>query len=474
MGTFGLTSFNFGEDEERKRREEATAGVSPIQKQVFDMLMDNFARQSELQNKDPLTIADEALSGVSVGRRFLQSFFTGFARTLGNDKVKTIREQLVEREVLKNQMALQRLQRQESQLRTFAQFSGQVTDDQLAAAKAQFEQGRAGRQEAREDARLGIALNAEQRAQAEFEQKQAQAPAEAEKAQLELQTSRARLEELNDPFSKVTGNTRAFIEAFREEHKRNPSKDDIEAFLAKQKPVTQTQVQLLGQIPTDDPVAASAQSGYRAALGRLSATQQKSFAASLADMARTGADLGDFKQQMEAITRSTMPAGADGKGATGFLQRKENIMFLQVLEHDIDAFVRRGGKLGILEGTDEQIRERLGTLSKKNPELASFAQRMGTFFIAFRKQHSGVAFKESESAEYRARVPRITANVFLNKSIINDLRQAYLRNHRSDLDGAIGTRARKTFFGEMNPESFVVLPDGRVLVRAGDGTLVEF
>jgi len=131
----------------------------------------------------------------------------------------------------------------------------------------------------------------------------------------------------------------------------------------------------------------------------------------------------------------------------------------------LDAYVAKGGDVGLIPGLYENFNQNIGTV--KDPELRSLAAQMKTALIDYRQSVTGAAFTESEAKMYDDLFPGITKDPALNAALIEGLKQGFNVKRESILRQTIGNKPYEALFGEVTVRD-------RVSGQVGTMPKVEF
>jgi len=125
---------------------------------------------------------------------------------------------------------------------------------------------------------------------------------------------------------------------------------------------------------------------------------------------------------------------------------KRAVELMDEIAADLAAYENAGGSTDIFTGTDEKVREKLGTIA--DVRLAELANKVQLAVQSYRKAISGAAFTESESKEYKRIFPDIDKTSKLNTALINSAKEVLQGNVDFVIKEKIGEDAFNELFGE--------------------------
>ena len=108
---------------------------------------------------------------------------------------------------------------------------------------------------------------------------------------------------------------------------------------------------------------------------------------------------------------------------------------------------------GMLEGTWEQINERLGRTT--NPRLARFITELRLAIQAYRQAISGAAFTEAEAKEYERIFPGLSQNMDVNRARIAGLKNNITKRQRAFYERYLGSKENADWVFGMTGDGLV-------------------
>ena len=105
-----------------------------------------------------------------------------------------------------------------------------------------------------------------------------------------------------------------------------------------------------------------------------------------------------------------------GSAKQRFSDARTDFQVMTGLKRAVDAYAQQGGDMGLLKGTEEQIKRKLGIDSGKASETATILWRE---FQTYRNTMTGAAFGVNESRDYASVNPSLGKSLDLNTSVIN-------------------------------------------------------
>jgi hypothetical protein len=199
-------------------------------------------------------------------------------------------------------------------------------------------------------------------------------------------------------------------------------------------------------------------------ISRLPGTQQKGAKAALNNIVKNG----DEQAVKEYIATTALDsANADQK--TQQFGRLEALGALDQIQTLLQQYKATGGDTGLLTGTEEQIKNKLG--KTKDPNLAIINNQILMAFQQYRRAMTGVAFSPAETAEYAKIFPGIGKEENWNDASMTSVKATMLRNSKLFYDTALGGSANtKAVFGDafdvnlaLNSKNFSInTPNGSV------------
>ncbi len=124
---------------------------------------------------------------------------------------------------------------------------------------------------------------------------------------------------------------------------------------------------------------------------------------------------GDFKTAY-AETANAVSDGLTGSVKTKFDDARTDVNIMYGMRNAIQNYANAGGDMGLLKGTEEQIKRKLGVDSGKASTLATQLWRE---FQTYRSNMTGAAFTPAESRDYAAVNPTLGKSLDLNLSVID-------------------------------------------------------
>lgn len=139
----------------------------------------------------------------------------------------------------------------------------------------------------------------------------------------------------------------------------------------------------------------------------------------------TSGDLVGAQDKLLATARNATSATQQNavEGMTAGLQALSDIEF------KLNEFIANGGDVGLLVGTEEQIRNKLG--QTKNPEIARLGTEILGTIQSYRLRVTGKAFTQQENEEYQKLFPNIGKSYELSSANLDGLRSVFRRDLRN-------------------------------------------
>lgn len=113
-----------------------------------------------------------------------------------------------------------------------------------------------------------------------------------------------------------------------------------------------------------------------------------------------------------------------GESKQRFVNARTDYSVLQGMKEAVEAYKAGGGDMGLLKGTEEQIKRKLGINSG---EASALATQLWREFQIYRNQMTGAAFGAEESRDYASVNPSLGKSLDLNLNVIQGA-QDQLRN----------------------------------------------
>ncbi len=135
-----------------------------------------------------------------------------------------------------------------------------------------------------------------------------------------------------------------------------------------------------------------------------------------------------------AIIANSVGDTLTGEVGTKFNNARRDYIALDNMKKSIEKYAAEGGDMGLLKGTEEQIKRKLGVDSGKASELAT---ELWTNFLQYRSDLSGAAFGAAESRDYASVNPTLGKSLDLNISVINGARNALKNKVVSTVDSVV-------------------------------------
>ncbi len=201
----------------------------------------------------------------------------------------------------------------------------------------------------------------------------------------------------------------------------------------------------------------------------LPATRQPSIKKNL-DQALKSGDYESAYAQIGNVVEEMLPGEQQNKFAT----QRTDVVALQGLKQAIDTYASNGGDMGLLKGTEENIKRNLGIDSGKATELATMLWRE---FQTYRLNMTGAAFTPEESRDYASVNPTLGKSLELNQNVI----KGALSQLENRINSTIKTRVPgATSIGDIAKNGFALkgltatFSDGSSLTFPSQGALEQF
>ena len=150
----------------------------------------------------------------------------------------------------------------------------------------------------------------------------------------------------------------------------------------------------------------------------------------------------DKKNYLKRLAISQSPTDMQNK-ITG---KERTVELLDEIEGDLDTLERNGVNTNILSGTYEEVKGKIGTVG--NPEIRKLITKINTTIYNYRKEMSGVAFPDKETADYKRIFPGGNKTKELNKANINALREVFGGDIEYFYKRTMGRNNYQELFGE--------------------------
>lgn len=168
-----------------------------------------------------------------------------------------------------------------------------------------------------------------------------------------------------------------------------------------------------------------------ASLTGASAANQKTTLKSL----QTDIGNGDYKSAYQKIVNNVSNS-LTGDNKTQFDNKNAALPAIADLKTKLQAYEDAGGKTSLLNGTFEQIQNKLGEVG--DPKLQSLATDLKISMQNYRHNLSGAAFSAQEAADYASVNPSSTNKLSLNLSILDGMYSNFKRQIDSTVDSKVG------------------------------------
>lgn len=123
-----------------------------------------------------------------------------------------------------------------------------------------------------------------------------------------------------------------------------------------------------------------------------------------------------------------------GEAKKKFQNRARDIIAMERLKGELQTYADNGGEMGLLTGTEEQIKRKLGIDSGKASVMAS---NLWGAFQEYRSDMSGAAFGAAESRDYASVNPTLGKSLDLNMSVIDGAINKLSRSVESTMSSKI-------------------------------------
>lgn len=155
-----------------------------------------------------------------------------------------------------------------------------------------------------------------------------------------------------------------------------------------------------------------------------------------------------------------------GTNKTKFADARTDLGVLEGMKAAIKQYAKDGGDMGLLTGTEEDIKRKLGI---DTPKASRVATQLWREFQTYRNNMTGAAFGASESRDYASVNPTLGKSLDLNLSVIEGA-QDQLRNRiNSTIDARVPSakKLRQKLAGETQAPEKGDTPSARILSKDG-------
>jgi len=129
----------------------------------------------------------------------------------------------------------------------------------------------------------------------------------------------------------------------------------------------------------------------------------------------------NVQDYLKKIAIDNAPGGSNQ--AQKIMGEERTLELVGEIGEDLKEFERLGGDTNIFAGTEQRVKEKIGTVGEA--ELAKIANKIQIAIVNYRKAISGAAFNELEQIEYREIFPSTTSTAELNSSKIGSLSDVF-------------------------------------------------
>ncbi len=184
---------------------------------------------------------------------------------------------------------------------------------------------------------------------------------------------------------------------------------------------------------------------------------------SVANMENTVSGKKDVKAQMNSLISSGDYASAyqqvansiegklTGTSKTTFADARTDYEIIGGLQDAVQQYADAGGDMGLLTGTEEQIKRKLGIDNGKATVLATQLWRE---FQSYRQQMTGAAFTPAESADYASVNPTLGKSLDLNLSVIQGAKNQLSNRIDSTIDARVPHASELRKLADSNTQDF--------------------
>lgn len=147
------------------------------------------------------------------------------------------------------------------------------------------------------------------------------------------------------------------------------------------------------------------------------------------------AQRGDYDSLLKGIQNQTINQFS-AANKTKIENAQVSLPYLTELSIRLQEFKDAGGDTNLISGTENQIANKLGVLSKKDPKFATIAAQLQGLFFNYRRDMSGAAFSVPESSSYQSINPSMSNTLSLNMALIQGLKNA----NENQIDSAFSSK----------------------------------
>lgn len=168
---------------------------------------------------------------------------------------------------------------------------------------------------------------------------------------------------------------------------------------------------LTQEIAANKPVTGEYANIINGAAGLVPSTKKQQVKQNIANSLASG----DYKTAYAEISNAVSD-GLTGTNKTKFDDARTDLEVLSNVRTAIKNYADAGGDLGILKGTEEEIKRKLGI---DTPKASTLAVQLWREFQTYRSNMTGAAFSPAESRDYAAVNPTLGKSLDLNLSVID-------------------------------------------------------
>ncbi len=143
----------------------------------------------------------------------------------------------------------------------------------------------------------------------------------------------------------------------------------------------------------------------------------------------------DYKNAYQLGINKISDQLATAEEKAQFNAKQRAIPAAESLKEKLNAFALGGGDTGLLKGTAENIEAKLGKV--KDPALRALATELKIAFQTYRKDMSGAAFSNAESADYESVNPTSKKDLNLNLAILDGM----ISSFKNGVDSTVSSKA---------------------------------